>query len=748
MSAEVNGEARRDLTAWFADLPTTLDALWVVAFWAAIAWAVALVIIAALRQRLLVAVEAVVAAVVALALGMGLAELVSNQTGDVLTRLSDTQGPAVFPPGAIAITCAVVAAMAPHVTLPFRRLGRVLVFLQFLAVILLGVGEVDGTLASVAIGFLSGAAIHLVRGSPAGFPSHERIRSTLADLGIELVDVAAVSMRPEGVVILTGTDRAGPVRIKVYGRDAWEGELLASMWRLVWYRGSQRSARISLGEFIEHEGFLTFLAAQASARVPQIITAGLAENGDALIVARPDGIVLGEASAKSLTPGQVASLWKDLGRLHTGGIAHQRIDLDSVALRSDDSAGFADLSSARVGCTAADVAADRAQLLALTIVTAGREIAIERARSAVGDDGLGKLLPYFQEAVLPSRVRVAVGRQKIKLDAVRSEIAEVAGAGDIELASVRRVTWKSLLTYAMFAVAAYTLIGTIGGLDLDSFADSLKDASWWWLFAALLLAQLPRVANALSNLGATTASIPLGPATALQFAKTYVSLAVPSSAGQIAVTTRFYQRFGVPPAAALSAGVIDSISEMIVQLVLFVAIFSLTDVDVGMSLSPEQFRGLAVTVGAILAVLTLALVFVLLVAPLRRRLIEPLRQVRDAGQVLRSPTKLLQLYGGNILAQVLFACALWACVHAFGENVSLSTLLLVNTVVSLFSGFIPVPGGVGVSEAGLALGLTHAGGISSELALAIALTYRFASSYLPPIWGFMSFRWLTDHRYL
>jgi uncharacterized protein (TIRG00374 family) len=116
--------------------------------------------------------------------------------------------------------------------------------------------------------------------------------------------------------------------------------------------------------------------------------------------------------------------------------------------------------------------------------------------------------------------------------------------------------------------------------------------------------------------------------------------------------------------------------------------------------------------------------------------------------VLRSPTKLLQLYGGNLLAQVLFACALWACVHAFGEDVSLGTLLLVNTVVSLFAGFIPVPGGVGVSEAGLALGLTHAGGISSELALAIALTYRFASSYLPPIWGFLSFRWLTDHRYL
>ena len=64
-----------------------------------------------------------------------------------------------------------------------------------------------------------------------------------------------------------------------------------------------------------------------------------------------------------------------------------------------------------------------------------------------------------------------------------------------------------------------------------------------------------------------------------------------------------------------------------------------------------------------------------------------------------------------------------------------------------FAGLLPIPGGVGVSEAGLALGLTRAG-VPSDTAFAIALTHRFCVFYLPPIWGFRSYRWLTSRGYL
>src|SRR4029450_5445110 len=128
---------------------------------------------------------------------------------------------------------------------------------------------------------------------------------------------------------------------------------------------------------------------------------------------------------------------------------------------------------------------------------------------------------------------------------VRTEIADQLGADEVGLGQVRRVTEKSLINLDLLAVAAYTLIGLIGGIALDAFRPSPREANWWWLAAALLVGQLPRLANALSTMGSTTHPIPFGPPAALQFATCYVNLAVPSSAGRVAITPRFFQRFGV-----------------------------------------------------------------------------------------------------------------------------------------------------------------------------------------------------------
>ena len=73
--------------------------------------------------------------------------------------------------------------------------------------------------------------------------------------------------------------------------------------------------------------------------------------------------------------------------------------------------------------------------------------------------------------------------------------------------------------------------------------------------------------------------------------------------------------------------------------------------------------------------------------------------------------------------------------------------MLVRSSVSLLASFIPVPGGVGVTEFGLTLGLTSAG-MPEEAALAAVLLYRLASFYLPPVWGFFALRWLQRNRYL
>lgn len=59
-------------------------------------------------------------------------------------------------------------------------------------------------------------------------------------------------------------------------------------------------------------------------------------------------------------------------------------------------------------------------------------------------------------------------------------------------------------------------------------------------------------------------------------------------------------------------------------------------------------------------------------------------------------------------------------------------LILVNTCVSLFAGLMPVPGGVGVAEAGYTYGL-QAIGVPSAIAVATALAFRLVTFYLPPV---------------
>jgi uncharacterized protein (TIRG00374 family) len=71
----------------------------------------------------------------------------------------------------------------------------------------------------------------------------------------------------------------------------------------------------------------------------------------------------------------------------------------------------------------------------------------------------------------------------------------------------------------------------------------------------------------------------------------------------------------------------------------------------------------------------------------------------------------------------------------------------VNTGATVFAGLVPVPGGIGVAEAGLTAGLV-AVGVDEATAFAVALSHRLATYYLPPIWGYFALRWLNRKAYL
>jgi uncharacterized membrane protein YbhN (UPF0104 family) len=111
------------------------------------------------------------------------------------------------------------------------------------------------------------------------------------------------------------------------------------------------------------------------------------------------------------------------------------------------------------------------------------------------------------------------------------------------------------------------------------------------------------------------------------------------------------------------------------------------------------------------------------------------------------PRNLIEIFGGSALAQIAVALALGAALHAFGDRLGLATLLVVLTLASILGGVSPVPGGMGVVEAGMIVGLTAAG-ISQTDAVAATFVQRLFTAYLPPIWGWFVLVWLRRKEYL
>ena len=138
-------------------------------------------------------------------------------------------------------------------------------------------------------------------------------------------------------------------------------------------------------------------------------------------------------------------------------------------------------------------------------------------------------------------------------------------------------------------------------------------------------------------------------------------------------------------------------------------LFFASDVDLGLSFDADELSGFATIALIVLAALIVAVLVVIFVPSVRKRITTPLRQMKDALQVFRVPGKVLHLIGGNLGSEILFATTLAIVTHAYGYELPLTTFILINTIVSLFSSVIPVPGGIGVTEAGLTWGLTAAG---------------------------------------
>ena len=177
----------------------------------------------------------------------------------------------------LALATAVVVMASPYLARPLRYVGRVVVGIGAVAGIALGTSLPIGMVAAFAVGIGSAAIVHLLFGSPAGRLTLDQVADALAELGVEATGLRQAPLEPRGVAIATAEAPDGrSLLVKVYGRDAWDGQLLASAWSSLWYRGDTPHLSLGRREQVEHEAFVTLLAERAGVSVLPVVAAGMA----------------------------------------------------------------------------------------------------------------------------------------------------------------------------------------------------------------------------------------------------------------------------------------------------------------------------------------------------------------------------------------------------------------------------------------------------------------------------------------
>ncbi len=717
-----------------------------------------LVVAALLARRWVIARDLALSAVLTVAVS-GLLILALGSDGGRRHGISVDGVQLRFPVIQIAVFMAVATAVLPYLARGLQRFIEV--FIAGLAVVTVSAGNglPLNVLASLAIGWGVTAAVRLWFGSPLGLPSAGEAALLLSDLAVPAHGVEPLRTQAWGVANYRASEGSGGVpgtelRISVYGRDAADARLLAKAGRFLFYRDSGPTLSFTRLQQVEHEAYLTLLATRGGVRAPEVVTAAKAgAAGDAVLVSRmPRGVALVDVEAGDVGDEALDDLCHQMLQLRSEGIAHGSISGETVLIDPvGGSAGLVDFRNATSNASKERLDRDLAGAIAAMAVAVGAERTAASTGRCLDAEHVTGMLQHLRRAGLdPALTRSLRGRKGL-LEEVRQQTAAAHGVEVPKLAEPRRVSWATLIVVVGTLIGGWALIGVL--LDVSKSLDTIVGANWLWVVAAFACSQLAYVGSAIEDLGSVGGILPFGRVLALEVANSFTALAG-GSAATFATRVRFFQQEGYDASVALSSSAVVSTASWTVKGVLFLISLPLAWSAISFEATPES-GGNAKTVWILLAaVVGVALVvgLALLIPKARRMVADKMRPKlidiwANVRQVAKSPRKLIQLFGGAAAGQVLVALALAASLRAFGDHLSLPTLIVVITLASMIGGVSPVPGGMGVVEAGLILGLTAAG-ISESDATAAVFIQRLFTSYLPPIWGWLTLVWMRRREYV
>jgi uncharacterized membrane protein YbhN (UPF0104 family) len=656
-----------------------------------------------------------------------------------------------FPELRIALFMAVATSALPYLARGLQRITEIFIVVTALASAVGGHGLPLNVAGSLAIGWGAATVVRLVFGSPLGLPSADDVRLLLRELGIDAHDVRPLTRQVWGVAKYEATGD-GRLAIEVYGRDAADAKLLTKAGRFLLYRDSGPDFTVTRLQQVEHEAYLTLRAGRAGATVPELVEAGIAgPSRDALVVCRlPAGAALADADAADISDASLDDLYRQLLVLRRARIAHGAISGDTL-LASADTMVLTEFRNASSSASADRLDRDLASALAATALAVGIPRAVDAAARDLPPEVLGGALGQLHKAALDPALKRQLRKRKALLQDLRERAAQAASIEVPKLVEPRRVSWPTLIMVVGTLIGGWALIGVL--LDVSKSFDTVVGAEWLWVFVAFALAQLAYVASAVESLGSVAGPLPFLRVVAVEIANTFSALAG-GTAAVFATRVRFFQQQGYDSSVALSSGAIMTSTSWIAVVVLFVISLPFAwgsiHLDVGSHLSGDSklvwfilaaVLIVALAAGLVLAVPRLRAMAAAKALPKMRGILSNFKTIAS------SPGKLVLLGGGAVARELLIAMALSVSLRAFGDHLRLPVLIVVIRLAAMIGGASPSPGGMGVVEAGLILGLTAAG-VGEADATAAVFIQRLFTSYLPPMWGWFTLVWLRKREYL
>jgi glycosyltransferase 2 family protein len=731
----------RTVNALPNSLEGTANALYALgSIWAVLIVAIVVALLALHKWRIVL--QVVLAGIVAWAI----AELLNDLLGDhslkgLSVHVRTGSGP-VFPSANLAVITALALTLSPYVVRPLRRIALVVVVFVALAAMYLGTAFPSDVLGGLLLGVAAGGVALVAFGAPGGRPSREEVHDALVGLNFDVVSVEPADGQEPLATIMDVTLASGErLRAEAFGRDQRDGQLAGRIWQRIMYREPGMPVFGSRIQHVEHIAYTLLLAGRAEIGAPELVKTGAAGDEAAMLVTRPPrGRPLGDAPAEQVTDAVLGTVWGQVRRLHEAGITHGNLDAHHIFVSDHDRVALDGFHRADVSAEENWRNRDVAAVLVTTALLVGNDRATDAAIHALGKDRIAASIPFVQPAALPSGITHGIKHQTKILKALRTDLSSATESEDVQPLQIRRL---SLVNIGMLAGVVIALAIAIPGLQSINFAsvqNQFSNATWGWVIAAAMIYPLIVIAWATALMGAVNADLPFVPTVLTQLACTFLNLVTPNGIGGTALQLDYLHHEGVPVASAGSAMVLSTGVGGAIQMLLLIgaAAFTSTSLNLG--------NGGTASLGAI-ALAAAAVGVVLLVPKIRGKVVPAVKKAAsDIWVVLRNPVKGLRLFGGNLAGNLLYPAALGLCLLAFGHSLGFAELVVVQVGAGVLGNVAPVPGGIGVQEAALTAGLTGFG-IPSAAALATVLVFRTITFVIPPIFGFVTLRWLRNKGY-